>query len=260
MNSAKKILLSVLGEKKYLTLLAGSFQKIYHSGLAGRDYQDVYFLKSIIDAGNYCVDIGAHLGYYTMEMSRLVKGPGKVIAIEPMTKFNSILQSLLNRKKINNVELLKVALGGEGEYVEMGIPKVNNIKKFAYARVMKSSVHLEYIESEKIKNESGDELFKNLPRLDFIKCDVEGLEVPVFASMMRVLETYRPMLLCELADDKEKIKFFEMVAPLGYHSYALYDKKLYPVDVYSFQKAISHNFYFLPGPHEERLKHLIGQQ
>ncbi|HEY4875051.1 MAG TPA: hypothetical protein VIH86_05730, partial [Puia sp.] len=73
MNSIKKFLLSLLGEKKYLALLASSFQKIFKTGLAGVDYQDVYFLKEFIREGNYCVDIGAHLGYYTLELSRLVK-------------------------------------------------------------------------------------------------------------------------------------------------------------------------------------------
>lgn len=257
MNRIKQFLLSVLGEKRYLALLANSFQKIYRTELPGKDYQDVYFLKKIILEGYYCVDIGAHLGYYTFELSRLVKSSGKVFAVEPMTQFNNTLRHLLQRKKISNVDLLQVALGGDGEYVEMGIPKVNNMKKFAYARVMEVSTHLEYIESEKIKNESGDHLFKDLPRLDFVKCDVEGLEVPVFASMMKTLEKYRPILLCELADDKERIKLFEMIAHLGYQVYALYDKKLHLLDVYSNKKTISHNHYFIPHQHEERLSHLI---
>ncbi len=258
MNRIKKILLSVLGEERYLVLLANTFQKLYKIELPGKEYQDVYFLKAIISEGYFCVDIGAHLGYYTCELSRLVKDSGKIIAIEPMSKFNSTLKNLLNRKKISNVELLQVALGGEGEFVEMGIPKINNTKKFAYARIMKSSSSLEFVESEKIKNESGDHLFINLPRLDFIKCDVEGLEVPVFASTMKTLEKHRPILLCELADDKERIKLYEMIVHLGYHVYALYDKKLYLLDVYSNKKAISHNHYFIPEQFEQRLKHLIS--
>ena len=259
MNPIKKILLSVLGEKRYLSLMASSFQSVYRTGLPGKDYQDVYFLKEIIEEGNYCVDIGAHLGYYTCELSRLVKSSGKVFAIEPMSKFNSTLKNLLKRKNTGNVDLLQVALGGDGNYVEMGIPKVNNMKKFAYARVMKASAHLEYVESEKIKNESGDSLFKDLPRLDFIKCDVEGLEVPVFASMMTTLDKYHPILLCELADDNERIKLYEMIAHLGYHVYSLNNKKLHPLNVYSNEKTISHNHYFLPEQHEGRLRHLIFQ-
>src|SRR5882672_5608200 len=93
MNRLKKILLLLLGEKKYLSLLASSFQRLYKTGKLGTDYQDIYFLKTMISDGNYCVDIGAHLGYFTFELSRLVKDNGKVFAIEPMSKFNQTLQN-----------------------------------------------------------------------------------------------------------------------------------------------------------------------
>ena len=258
MNYIKNILLKLLGEKRYLSLLASSFQRLYKTGWLGSDYQDVYFLKEIIEEGYYCVDIGAHLGYYTLELSRLVKDRGKVYAVEPMSKFQNTLRNLLQKKNIRNVIVYQLALGGEGEYVDMGIPQVSKMKKFAYARIMQSNTDLQYIESEKVKNESGDNLFKELPRLDFIKCDVEGLEVPVFASMMGTLSKHHPVLLCELADKNERIKLYEMIVALGYQAYILENKKLYHLDVYSDRKAISHNHYFIPPKHVERLKHLIG--
>jgi FkbM family methyltransferase len=258
MNSIKKFLLSLLGEKKYLALLASSFQKIFKAGVAGIDYQDIYFLKEFIQEGNYCVDIGAHLGYYTLELSRLVRSTGKIFAVEPMSKFHNTLQKLLHKKNISNVTLYQMALGGEGEYVEMGIPKVGAMKKFAYARVIQSHVNLEYVESEKVKNASGDELFKQLPRLDFIKCDVEGLEVSVFSSMMGTLSVHHPVLLCELADKNERIKLFEMISALGYKCYLLRNKRLHLLDVYSIETAVSHNHYFIPEKNLERFKHLIS--
>lgn len=255
----KQILLKLLGEKRYLSLLAGSFQRLYPTGKLGRDYQDVYFLKNIIESGAYCADIGAHLGYFTFELSRLAGPSGKVIAIEPMPKFNYTLDRLLKRKKTANVTLLQVALGGESEYVEMGIPQVGNQKKFAYARVMKYSQHYQYVETVKVKNESGDHLFKDLPRLDYIKCDVEGLEVQVFSSMMETLRIHHPVLLCELVGKDERVRFFNMVSPLGYSAYILEKGKLCPLDVYSDDQSISHNNYFIPTVQQQRLRHLISQ-
>lgn len=253
----KQVLLKILGEKRYLSLLAGTFQRLYPTGWLGLNYQDVYFLRKIIEKGAYCADIGAHLGYYTLELSRLVGASGKVIAVEPMPKFNQTLDQLLKRKKAVNVTLHQVALGGEGEYVEMGIPQVDNMKRFAYARVMKYSEHFQYIESVKVKNESGDHLFKALTRLDFIKCDVEGLEVQVFSSMLATLSAHHPILLCELVDKSERIRFYEMVSPLGYQAYRLEKGRLHFLDVHSDDKAISHNHYFIPAFHQERLRHLI---
>jgi FkbM family methyltransferase len=253
----KKILLNVLGEKKYLSLLAGSFQRLYRTGWLGREYQDVYFLKKFIREGDTCIDIGAHLGYFTFELSRLVKDSGKVYAIEPMSQFNRILQRMLKKKKILNVTLYQVALGGKGEYVEMGIPEVGRMKRFAYARVMESNTYLEYVESEKVKNESGDHLFRDLPRIDFIKCDVEGLEFQVFASMMQTLRAHHPILLCELFERDQRIRFFELLRPLGYRAYTLENGKWTLLDVYAEGTIVSQNNYFIPAQREERLRHLI---
>jgi FkbM family methyltransferase len=257
--SIKKILLSLLGEKKYLSAVAGIFPYIYRAGLLGRNYQDIYFLKQIIAEGAWCVDIGAHLGYYTLEMSRLAGPAGKVLAIEPMGRFNRTIQQLLKRRKIGNVSLYQVALGGTEDWVEMGIPRIGKEKKFAYARVTKSNTWLEFGDTEKVKNEYGDHLFLGLPRLDFIKCDVEGLEVQVFMSMMGTLGAHRPMLLCELADKAERIRLFELISPLGYNVYTLEKGRLVRLDPRSDRQAVSHNHYFIPAAHAHRLGHLISE-
>jgi FkbM family methyltransferase len=258
MNRIRKILIKLLGEQKYLALLASSFQRFYRAGVLDRTYQDIYFLKNIIAAGDYCVDIGAHLGYYTIEMSRLVKSTGKVYAIEPMSKFQQALKGLLKKNRITNVTLYQVALGGDSDFVDMGIPKVGMMKKYGYARVMQTSTFLEYIETEKVKNEAGDLLFAELPRLDFVKCDVEGLEVAVFTSMLKTISRLRPIILCELGDKKERIKLYEMILPSGYTAYILQHGKLQLLDIYSDKQAISHNHYFIPKEMEDRIKHLIG--
>jgi len=250
----KKILISVLGEKRYLTLLAGTFQRLFSTGRLGLMYQDTYFLKNIIKKGDWCVDIGAHLGYYTLEMSRLAGPEGKVVAIEPIPRFNEVLGKLLRRKKANNVELLQVALGGEGEYVEMGIPQVDNSKRFAYARIKRSTDAYVYLESVKVKNESGDHLFRDLSRLDFIKCDVEGLELQVFSSMMETLKKHTPVLLAELVGKNDRITLYEMIRPFGYEAFYLEKGRLRPLDVYGEIAPVSHNHYFIPGWRKENLK------
>ncbi|WP_431217781.1 FkbM family methyltransferase [Puia sp. P3] len=111
--------------------MAGSFQRLYRTGLLGAEYNDVYFLKHIIRPGDYCADIGAHLGYFTIELSRLVGDSGKVFAIEPMSAFHNTLRRLIQKKNAANVTLYQVALGGSGEYVEMGVPRIGAMKKFA---------------------------------------------------------------------------------------------------------------------------------
>ncbi len=111
MNPLKKFLLSLLGEKKYLALLSSSFQGMLKMKLLPGEYQDVFFLKDIIEERFYCVDIGAHLGYYTFELSRLVKEDGKVFAVEPMSKFNQTIASALKKKECFERRPLPVRAG-----------------------------------------------------------------------------------------------------------------------------------------------------
>jgi FkbM family methyltransferase len=242
---------------EWIAKIASSFQALYRKGMVGVDYQDVYFLNRIIDEGFYCIDIGAHLGYYTMELSRLVKNSGRVYAVEPISKFHNALNHLLQKKKIQNVTLYQRAMGGGSDFVEMGIPKINKMKKFAYARIMNPEDQLEYSESESIRNESGDSLFHSIPRLDFIKCDVEGREIPVFVSMILTISQFKPIILCELADKGERIKLYQLLLPLGYNVFYLENMKLWKMDPQSDKRPISHNHYFIPANHEHRLAAFI---
>ncbi|HYF33069.1 MAG TPA: FkbM family methyltransferase [Chitinophagaceae bacterium] len=258
MKLIRKLLQKILSEEQYLGLLSSGFQRLFKTGRLGDEYQDVYFLKNMIMPGDVCVDIGAHLGYYTFQLSRLAGGTGKVIAIEPVGKFHSVLQKQIARNRWANIELHKVALGGSGEFVEIGIPKINNQKKFGHARIRELSDWLEYVESEKVPNTSGDKLLANLSRLDFIKCDVEGAEVPVFSSMLSVLQQHRPVILCELADKNERIKMNDMLSPFDYSIYILKKEKLYRIDAHSDLRAISHNHYFIPASRLDRYRALLA--
>ena len=256
--AVKQFLLNILGEKRYLALLAGAFQRLYPTGLLGKDYEDIYFLKKLIRPGDYCVDIGAHLGYFTIQLSRLAGDRGKVVAIEPMPPFHDTLERRLQRKKVRNVTLYQLALGGSGEYVEMGVPRVGAQRRFAHARIKENNEHLEFVLSVKVKNEPGDRLFLDLPRLDYIKCDVEGFEYAVFASMTRTLEKHHPMLLCELFDRDLLIRFSGMLEPFGYRPYLLEKGRLSPAIVHAEGQIPSDNYYFLSAHYEDRYRPLIA--
>src|SRR5215213_5224877 len=156
MKWIKKLLLKTLSEEQYLLLMAIAFRRLFKTGMLGSEYQDIYHLKNIIRSGDHCVDIGAHLGYYTFQLSKLVGAHGKVIAIEPVSKFHGVLEKIIYRKKYKNITLHRVALGCKGDFVEIGIPRVNNQKKFGYARIRELSEWLEYEETEKVKNVNGN--------------------------------------------------------------------------------------------------------
>jgi FkbM family methyltransferase len=258
MSHIRKMLLYSLGEKRYLRLLASSFQKLYKTGRLGVDYQDIYFLKNLIRPGDHCIDIGAHLGYFTIEMSRLAGNNGHIYAIEPMSKFFNTLKGIVEKRGLKNITLYQYAMGGESGFVEMGIPKVNNMKKFAYARVIHTSTFLEYVESEQVKNVYGDELFRYLPRIDFIKCDVEGLELAVFQTFVEIIRKHQPIIICELGDPQERKRLLDLLSPFSYRLFYLENKKLKALETDSEIRPVSHNHYFIPVCRVQNLAELIS--
>ena len=42
-------------------------------------------MSRVVKPGDYCVDVGAHIGYFTLLLSRLVGETGYVLAFEPGT-------------------------------------------------------------------------------------------------------------------------------------------------------------------------------
>jgi FkbM family methyltransferase len=218
----------------------------------------VYFLKNLINPGDYCVDIGAHLGYFTFELSRLAGDQGYVYAIEPMSKFFNTIKNIAAHKKLKNITLYQNAMGADTEWVEMGIPQLDNVKKFAYARVKSTHAYLDYVESEKVKNVTGDELFFSLPRLDFIKCDVEGLELSVFESFLESIGKFKPVILCELEDAKKRQTLLDLFSPFDYTLYYLENKKLKALSPDSSVDPVSHNYYFIPQSRLQNIRKVIS--
>jgi FkbM family methyltransferase len=258
MSLIKQSMLRIMGEKNYLKTLCSTFQvMLRRKWLSVSAYQDVYFLKQHIRAGDVCIDIGAHLGYYCFELCRLTGEKGDVYAVEPISKFNSIIEQYAQKHSFPRLHLLKVALGGEGEEVEMGIPRVGNRKRFAFAKIIEQNEPFSFVETERVRNEDPNRLFGDLPRIDFIKCDVEGFEVRLFTKMLPTLSKYRPKLLCELGSAEERQKFAELVRPLGYSCYRLHEGKWESMDPYGDKTALSHNHYFLTPNHVRAQSSLV---
>jgi FkbM family methyltransferase len=250
MSRIKSMLLRILGEKRYLRTLCSSFQRFLRLGWLNKSfYRDVYFLKEYIRPGDVCIDIGAHLGYYSFELCRLSGAGGAVYAVEPISKFNGVIERYMDRHTFPTLHLLKVALGGEGATVDMGIPRVGVLKRFAYAKIIEQTDTFDFVETERVRNEDPNLLFGDLPRIDFIKCDVEGFEVRLFSIMLPTVRKFRPMIVCELLNVVDRADLARMLEPMGYACYVLDKGQWEKIDAYGPTTYFPHNYYFLTPEH-----------
>jgi FkbM family methyltransferase len=155
----------------------------HHSFLAGlHDDGDDYArpisrtLSKTLPSGWTFVDGGAHIGYHTIEASRLVGDAGRVLAFEPDPYNLAALRR--NVRGLENVELRCEALGA--------VPGLATFRRsrgtISSSLVPREGIQL--IDTFDVPVVTIDDVVVGDPRV-FVKLDLEGLEIDVLEGMRR---------------------------------------------------------------------------
>jgi len=170
------------------------------------DHMGLYYIEKILASlSNPIVfDVGANIGNHSLIMSRLSK---MVYLFEPQKHIVELLQSVQDHNQIANWKIFNVGLSNETCQISLYQNKDGNNGKTTFVPELKS---LEY-SIEPMQVYRGDEIIKNenLPHVDFIKIDVEGLEAEVIAGLQQTITTFRPILMVEWNNEYTKLKFAE---------------------------------------------------
>jgi FkbM family methyltransferase len=159
------------------------------------------FVKRLLRPSMTAIDIGAHHGLYTLLLSKCVGPKGRVMAFEPSPRECERLKKHLRWNRCSNVELVPCALGEErGEadlfLVEGSQDWCNSLRPPQVdAPTEAMRVYVRRLDDVLAERE--------IAKVDFIKLDVEGAELPVLHGAMRLLRgKSRPAILAEVEDDR----------------------------------------------------------
>ena len=178
----------------------------------------VYHLPRLVRAGDTCIDIGANLGYYARTISRLAGPAGKVYAVEPVEPIRRVLER--NLRRCTNVEILPYALGAESKPITMGNDSARESGYFGTGQNFVNDAGIPTDVAFSAQMRRGSELFAALPRLDFIKCDIEGYEGVVMHEMRPLLERFHPTVLIE-SGGENRPEIIRLFTELGYRGFTL---------------------------------------
>lgn len=146
--------------------------------------------------GWYSLDVGAHIGYYSMLMSFMSRGGGRVFAFEvceptiKMMRRNIAYNEVHNGQNFDNIYIVQTALGDKrGVFKEVvrqtGITEGNygeTYGEFAFDTLDN------FVQDTK------------MPRLDFIKIDTDGWDFDVICGAENTLKYFRPFFVMETND------------------------------------------------------------
>ena len=168
-------------------------------------------------AGGVALDVGAHLGSWTVPMARAVGESGHVHAFEPVPFLNAALRKSVLSNGLRQVILddrglgsttgnaaFTVADGGGGE----GNQGMSGLGERPGGTVIEIQVTTLDAFAEEGK----------LDRLDFLKIDVEGLEADVLAGATKTLKRFHPTIVFETGneDREQRLAIRDSLGPLNY--------------------------------------------
>lgn len=153
-------------------------------------------VERFVSAGSYCLDVGANVGAVTLALARQVGPTGRVLAIEPGPPYAARLRRNLraNARLIERVIVLPAGLS-EAEGSLLWRPDPLHPFNAGLSQVHSAAVPGELpVPVTTLDAALAQQGWK---RVDFIKIDVEGMELEVLRGARGTLESLRPVVLFE---------------------------------------------------------------
>jgi FkbM family methyltransferase len=152
------------------------------------------FMARRIKPGMVAIDVGANHGYYTTMFAEMVGETGRVVAFEPNPATAALLRKTLFVNGLDQrVRVIEAAAVASDDHTVSFYADITEPKN---ARV----VGAEHAAEAGVINVAGvtlDAVLADLPRIDFMKVDVEGAEEDTIAGAMTVIARDKPDLLLE---------------------------------------------------------------
>jgi FkbM family methyltransferase len=215
---------------------------------------DSVLMYELIQPNHVIFDIGANLGWYSLNFSKLAHD-GKVYAFEPLPKTFEKCQRNLALNESQNVDLFNLALSDkEGEI------KFFYNEKSSGSSSMKDLLELEDTIEVTCKLSTLDRfLDAHGGSIDFIKCDVEGAELLVFQGARNTLKVAQPIVFTEMLRkwsakyDYHPNDIIDLFKEYDYECFYAKHKQLVKISQVT-EETLETNFFFL---HSVKHRNLI---
>jgi len=176
---------------------------------------EVEVFNKLLKPGYLVVEVGAHIGAHTVYFAKKVGNNGLVIAFEPQRLLFQTLCANVALNSLVNVVCEKKCVGShEGvvlvPFLDPWVP--NNFGGLELDRKYQRGEYVEMISLDTMK----------LPRCDFMKVDVEGMELEVLKGAVETIRKHKPILFVE--DDREE-KVSSLVAFIKNLGYKIYQQE-----------------------------------
>lgn len=141
--------------------------------------------KKHVKKGDIVLDIGAHIGWYTLQAARIVGSTGRVYAFEPDLKNFKLLKKNVNANGYTNVILVNKAVSNKTKKGRL-YKSTNNTgdNRVFDSRDGRSSVGIQVIALDDFLKEK---------QVNFIKMDIQGFEANAVKGARKIIQSSKKL-------------------------------------------------------------------
>ncbi|MBL8058392.1 MAG: FkbM family methyltransferase [Anaerolineales bacterium] len=157
------------------------------------------FVRQTLRPGDLVLDVGANYGLFTLLAARRVGPAGRVYAFEPSARERAGLLKNIAANGLTNVTVLEQAVADRPGLAQLAVARDGGLNALARnAHPEQAVTHWQPVSVTTLDDFVAG---AGLPRVDFLKIDVEGAEALVLRGAARLLaQTPAPTILCEFCD------------------------------------------------------------
>jgi FkbM family methyltransferase len=175
--------------------------------------------------GDVVIDIGAHIGLYTIISSKQVGNKGKVVAIEADPDNFEMLKRNIALNNLTNVLPLNYAVFSTKTKIKL----YEQSASFKYNSVMLTRANTKNENYSEVNADTLDSILKQngVNQVDWIKIDVEGAELEVLKGSIETLSGKNMSLLVEIHNINDPSHYNNVIELLKHHNYEMTFEQLY---------------------------------
>jgi FkbM family methyltransferase len=145
--------------------------------------EQVYDQFFTVEPGDVVIDVGAHVGAFTLKAARATSEKGRVVAIEPEpTNLNLLHQNILNNG-FSNITVVDKACTSHRGQAKLYLAPLSCAASLVNPLLVSSGKHVE-VRADTLDNIVSD---LALSHVNFIKIDAEGSELEILKGGERTL-------------------------------------------------------------------------
>lgn len=185
---------------------------------------EVEMFSKLLKPGMCVVEVGSNIGAHTVPLARIVGEGGRVYAFEPQRIIYNMLCANIALNGLFNIHAERIALGKptpEGR-LTMGVPAIDYGQPGNFGGVELIDPTLD-TELAPVRLLDSFDVWPN-----FLKLDVEGMELVVLQGAERTIKACRPVIYCENDRDDKSPALVEHLLGLDYDLYWHLAKMLNP--------------------------------